>query len=105
MNVTASKPGEKTPKIEKRTLDSVVCSIDVTPLLDKHELVYGAVSVTFPAPLEITEQCTKQGKLVSFRASSGPVDMPFAEYVVAFSVGTSKGNRLSVPVILKVYSV
>ena len=102
--VKASKPGQPLPKLEKRTSDSKIFQIDCTELLALGELIFGEPTVKPVQDLEITEVVTRQGKYIQFRASKGPVNMPFVEYQVKFVVATTAQNSISVPVIVKVYS-
>jgi hypothetical protein len=101
--VTASKPGVVAPRIEKRTSDSKIFLIDCSPLLCTHELVLGDINYTNSA-LNVSEAKTNQGKYIKFRVSGGPTNVPYTDYLINFSVGTTMTNVLTVPVSIRVYS-
>jgi hypothetical protein len=102
--VLATKPGTPTVKVEKRTADNKVFQIDCSPLLSNNELVHGEVIVNSPI-LNITNVSPKLGKYIRFRAEGGPVDVPYADYLVSFLVQTSTNSELSIPINIRVYSV
>lgn len=101
--VIASKPGVAAPRIEKRTSDSKIFLIDCSPLLCTNELVLGNIASNNTA-LDITEPKTSQGKYIKFRVSGGPTNVPYTDYLINFSVGTTMTNVLTVPVSIRVYS-
>ena len=101
--VIASKPGVPAPKIDKRTADSKIFLIDCLPLLCTNEIIFGEV-LNDTTPLEISDVKTSQGKYIKFRVSGGPNDVPYADYLINFSVNTTMTNRLTVPVSVRVYS-
>jgi hypothetical protein len=101
--IPASKPGAPTPKIEKRTRDSKIFLVDCQALLCTNELIYGEVEVS-NTTLSITEVQTRQGKFIKFRVSEGPTNVPYADYLINFTVKTSTKNELTVPVSIRVFS-
>jgi hypothetical protein len=102
--LVATKPGQPPVRAEKRTEDKKIFYIDFTPLLNDNELVYGEVSVSNTGLL-LEQVQAKQGKYISFKAIGGPSDVPYADYIISFSVKTSALNELSVPIIIRVYSI
>lgn len=104
ITVNSSKPGTPPPKLEKRTNDSRIYWLDCSAMLAQGELITGVIEYKCSDELIINEYRTKKGRYVQFRISGGPTDMPFIEYPVRFSVSTTAGNIISVPLTLKVYS-
>jgi hypothetical protein len=105
ISIVATKPGTPPPRVDKRTADSKIFQLDCTSLLSSaNELVYGKVSVKSPV-LKITELEPKLGKYVRFRVEGGPLDIPYEDYLIIFTVHTSSNNDLSVPITIRAYSV
>lgn len=104
LTVTASKPGVLPPKIEKRTHDSIVMQVDVSSILNANEVIHGDVLAVYPSDLVITEKRPVLGKFIRFRVEGGPINVPYTDYTIKFSVKTSNGNGIQVPVTIRAYS-
>lgn len=104
MNILATKPGSPPAKVEKRTYDSRVYSVDCDPLLSKGEVIFGAPDYNSKAPLEITDARTKGGRYLEFRATGGPTNVPFVDTTISFELKTSNASTIVVPVTIRTYS-
>jgi hypothetical protein len=101
--ILATKPGQAPAKAEKRTGDSKMFAIAVAPLLTDKEVIYGTPTFSAPSPLLVSDVRTKGGKFIIFRAQGGPTGIPYSDYLVSFSVTTSSGSVISVPVTVRAY--
>jgi hypothetical protein len=99
----APKPGAVAPKFEKRTADVNILQIDCSPLISNNELIYGSVAISANSLL-ITEIKPKSGKYIRFKVSGGPINIPHEDYKIVFSVQTSTGNEISIPITIRAYS-
>ena len=101
--ILASKPGTPVPKLDKRTDDNKIFMIDCLPILCDKELVRGIV-LNGTTPLTITELYAKEGRYIKFRVGGGPTTVPYTDYLINFTVRTSKTNDITVPVTIRVFS-
>lgn len=101
--ILASKPGVSPPKLEKRTRDSKIFAVDCRGLLSTNEIIFGEVTFN-QTTLSVTEVQSREGKFVKFRVSEGPMNVPYADYLINFVVNTSLKNELTIPVSIRVYS-
>lgn len=104
LTVTASKPGVSPPKVEKRTSDSIVMQVDVSSILNTNEVIHGEVVAVHPSDLVISEKKPVLGKFIRFRVEGGPINVPYTDYTIKFSVKTSNSNLLQIPVTIRAYS-
>lgn len=104
ITLTASKPGNPAPKVEKRTSEERIYWIDCSSLVASGELISGTITHKAPDDINVSDTRTRQGKYLQFKVSGGPATMPFVEYQIRFNVGTTAQNIISIPLVIKVYS-
>jgi len=101
--ILASKPGQPSPKIEKRADDVRVVQIDCKELLEPNELIYSKINIKGADNIIIDNVRTKQGKYLFFRASAGGSALVHTDHKLVFNISTSLGSTISVPVLLRVF--
>ena len=101
--INASKPGTPVPRIDIRVGDSKIFLIDCSTLICTNELIFGNVNNN-TTELNLSDKRTSQGKFIKFRVSGGPISVPYADYLINFSVNTTMTNVLAVPVSIRVHS-
>lgn len=92
MNIIKVKlPGSPAPRIEKRALESIVYSVDLTELLSNNELATSVVEVA--GKLNITDIKIKHGKSVEVRIPSSDVTTSqYVDHVITVLFSTNMNN-------------
>lgn len=104
----ASKPGQSPVKLEKRSSDISVFEIDCTNLQpDTKYLFYGTPAYTLRDNSTISIQSARivKGKILVIAVAGGPPNIPFLDENVNFIVSCTNGAKLTVPVVIRCYSV
>lgn len=93
--LTIKSPSQPVPKTEKRSIESVLYTLDCTEILDKHELIQAAKVLLPETGVTITELRPRKGTSIELRVSEGPSTVAAAAYVdytVTISFTTTKNN-------------
>lgn len=101
--VLASKPGEAPVKLVKRTADIKYFEIDLQPILSNKELAFGKPSFN-NVDITIEDNRIISGKILKFKVSGGPLNVPHTDYSVVFTINTTFNNVITLPVSIRVYS-
>lgn len=101
--ITASKPGDDNPKVDKRYDESLLCSVDLKTLLDTNEIVTSTDTVE-DAGLSITKVRSREGTKMEFLV--GPSDLGTStnmSHLVRIRFNTNFGSTKSLVILVKVH--
>lgn len=105
MIIKAKPPGQPVPRVDKRAVESIVYSVDISELLQPNELASTVESID--SKLETADLKIKHGKTVEVRVPAKNVDTPgspaFQDYTINVLVSTSLSNVRAVVFSIRVY--
>lgn len=102
MNILITKPGEPLHKVEKRAVDRLTYTLDLSNILEHNEIIQKIQGHS--ALIDIEGVRSRRGRFIEMQVlPSENGSAPFLEFQITVFFETNLGNTKSAPFTLRVY--